>query len=247
MTNEDAFWQRQACGLSTDARFESLLAEVCETLKELREEGVEGFRCRPESLAAVKAWGRLPVAPQERLEDIRADIGACTRCGLSAGRSHIVFGEGNPHAELVFVGEGPGSDEDRSGRPFVGAAGQLLTRIIGAMGLSRERVYICNIVKCRPPGNRNPRPDEIETCLPFLHRQLRAIAPRFVCALGKVAAQTLLETERPISRLRGRLHRVGDWQVMPTFHPAYLLRNPERKRDVWQDMQLLMRELKPRD
>ncbi len=247
MTNPGGNSERGEGCAPADARFGSLLAEVCETLRELRSQGINGFQCRPESLAVVEAWGEHPGGGRrERLEDIRADLGQCTRCGLSAGRRHIVFGEGNPHADLVFVGEGPGGDEDRSGRPFVGAAGQLLTRIIGAMGLSRDKVYICNIVKCRPPGNRNPLPDEIASCLPFLHRQLRAIAPRFVCVLGKVAAQTLLETEAPISRVRGRLHHVGDWNVLPTFHPAYLLRNPERKRDVWQDMQLLMREMKRR-
>jgi uracil-DNA glycosylase family 4 len=154
-----------------------------------------------------------------------------------------VFGEGNPNAQLVFVGEGPGFDEDQSGRPFVGAAGGLLTKIIVAMHLTREMVYIGNVVKCRPPGNRNPAPGEIHQCLPFLKRQLAAIRPRVICALGKVAAQTLLETDTPISRLRGQFHEAMGIAVMPTFHPAYLLRNPEKKRDVWSDVQQIMKML----
>lgn len=225
---------------------QALIAQVRETMRELRAQGVTGFACRPESLSRLAAWGRAPVPRRESLDDIRADLGECTRCRLSAGRRHIVFGEGDPDADLVFVGEGPGLEEDRSGRPFVGPAGQLLTRIIEAMGLKRGGVYICNIIKCRPPGNRNPQSDEIRSCLPYLRRQLRAIGPRFVCALGKFAAQTLLETETPISRLRGRLHPMGEMKVLPTFHPAYLLRNPEKKRQVWHDVQLLMREMKRR-
>ena len=152
-----------------------------------------------------------------------------------------MFGVGNPDAQLVFVGEGPGRDEDRQGEPFVGAAGELLTRIIQAIKLTREQVYIANIVKCRPPENRNPEPGEIETCLPFLERQLKAINPRFIVALGKVAAQTLLGSEAPISRLRGRFHDYGGIRLLPTYHPAYLLRNPGAKRAVWEDMQMLMK------
>ncbi len=226
------------------ALFNALLREIYATFRELRSDGVEGFQCRPEVAAMLDTWGKPLGSPRETLEDIRADLGECTRCRLSAGRTNIVFGEGNPESDLVFVGEGPGYDEDRSGRPFVGAAGQLLTRIIAAIGFKRDEVYICNIIKCRPPNNRNPQPDEIRSCLPFLKRQLQCIEPRFVCALGKFAAQTLLETDTPISRLRGRLHRLGEMRVLPTFHPAYLLRNPEKKRQVWQDMQLLMREMK---
>jgi DNA polymerase len=162
---------------------------------------------------------------------------------LCRQRHCIVFGAGNPKARLVFVGEGPGREEDRQGEPFVGAAGELLTRIIQAIKMTREEVYIGNIVKCRPPGNRNPLPEEIETCLPFLKRQLAVIQPDFIVALGKVAAQTLLETEVPISRLRGRFHLFEGIRLMPTYHPAYLLRNPAKKRDVWEDMKLLMKEL----
>ena len=182
-------------------------------------------------------------AMPETLETIRADLGDCTRCGLCRSRTNIVFGEGDPRARLVFVGEGPGFEEDRSGKPFVGPAGQLLTRIIAAMKLSREAVYIGNIVKCRPPENRNPAPDEIHRCLPFLKRQLAAIQPDVICALGSVAAKTLLATDVPVSRLRGRFHTAMGIPVMPTFHPAYLLRYPEKKREVWEDVQLIMQRL----
>ena len=178
------------------------------------------------------------------LTEIRADLGDCRRCKLHAGRTNIVFGVGNPAARVMFVGEGPGADEDEQGEPFVGRAGQLLTQIIKAMGLAREDVYIANVVKCRPPGNRNPEPDEIEQCEPFLMRQIDVIKPAIIVALGKFAAQTLLRTPEPISRLRGRFHRIGDIRVMPTFHPSYLLRNPAAKREVWDDMKVVMRELK---
>lgn len=198
-------------------------------------------RQEPEPPAAT-----VPVrqsAESETLEAIQADLGDCTRCPLSETRRNIVFGEGSPKARLMFVGEGPGYDEDRQGRPFVGAAGQLLTKIIQAMGLSREEVYIGNIIKCRPPKNRNPQPIEIETCYPFLQRQVEAIGPEVICALGKFAAQTLLATETPISRLRGRFHEYRGIPVMPTFHPAFLLRNEARKRDTWEDVQKIMAKL----
>ena len=178
-----------------------------------------------------------------RLRVIREQIGDCTRCKLHSGRTNLVFGVGNPEARLMFVGEGPGADEDEQGEPFVGRAGQLLTQIIKAMGFAREEVYIANVVKCRPPGNRNPEPDEIAQCVPFLHAQIAAIRPSVIVALGKFAAQTLLQTETPISRLRGHFHRVGDADVMPTFHPSYLLRNPAAKREVWEDMKMVMKKL----
>ncbi len=177
------------------------------------------------------------------LEALRSAIGACTRCALHAGRTHLVFGEGDPNARLVFVGEGPGRDEDLAGRPFVGAAGQLLDRIIAAMGFSRETVYICNIVKCRPPGNRTPETTERRICGPFVRRQLAVIRPDVVVALGSTAAAYLLDTERPISRLRGRFLLKDNLRIMPTFHPAFLLRNPGAKREVWHDMQQVMAAL----
>jgi DNA polymerase len=178
------------------------------------------------------------------LEDLRADLGDCQRCKLAAGRTNLVFGIGNPHARVVFVGEGPGADEDRLGEPFVGRAGQLLTEIITkGMRLRRDDVYICNVIKCRPPGNRNPEPDEVESCEPFLVRQLALIAPEVIVALGKFAAQTLLRSKTPITQLRGRWFDYHGTMLMPTFHPAYLLRNPGDKRLVWEDIQKVMRVL----
>jgi uracil-DNA glycosylase len=172
-----------------------------------------------------------------RLELIRLDIGDCTRCKLHRlGRRQIVFGVGNPSAELMFVGEAPGGDEDVQGIPFVGRAGQLLTKIIEAIELKREDVYIANVIKCRPPENRNPEPDEVEQCEPFLFRQIDAIRPRVIVALGTFAAKTLLKTQDPISRLRGRVFDYRGAKLIPTFHPAFLLRSPDRKRDVWEDM-----------
>jgi len=181
------------------------------------------------------------------LDDIRAELGDCQRCALHATRRNLVFGEGSPQAELVFVGEAPGADEDQQGRPFVGRAGQLLTKIIEAMGLKREQVYICNILKCRPPGNRNPLAEEILACEPFLIRQLEAIGPQVICALGTFAARTLLKTEAPITVLRGRFHDYHGIPLMPTYHPAYLLRNPSAKKQVWEDVQQIMTRLKTGD
>jgi DNA polymerase len=192
---------------------------------------------------AMAGASPLIETPGSRLRVIRAEIGECTRCKLHTGRTNLVFGVGSAEARLMFVGEGPGADEDEQGEPFVGRAGQLLTQIIKAMGLSREDVYIANVVKCRPPGNRNPEPDEIERCTPFLHAQIAAIRPAVLVALGKFAAQTLLNTETPISRLRGQFHQMGDVAVMPTFHPSYLLRNPGAKREVWEDMKMVMKRL----
>ncbi len=181
--------------------------------------------------------GEVPTV--ESLEAICKDLGDCRRCKLHKSRKHIVFGDGNPEARLVFVGEGPGHEEDVQGLPFVGRAGQLLTKIINAIDLRREDVYICNIIKCRPPGNRNPDRDEIASCLPFLQRQLKSIRPQYICALGTFAAQTLLQTKTPISKLRGTFHPYQGIQLMPTYHPAFLLRNPNKKRDVWEDVQKL--------
>jgi uracil-DNA glycosylase family 4 len=171
------------------------------------------------------------------LQALRAHIGDCTRCLLhTQGRKQVVFGTGNPAAALMFVGEAPGADEDLQGEPFVGRAGQLLTKIIEAIGLARSDVYIANVIKCRPPGNRNPAPEEVSTCQPFLFRQIDIIQPRVIVALGTFAAHTLLGTDAPISRLRGRVHEFRGSKLVPTFHPAFLLRSPDRKRDVWDDM-----------
>jgi uracil-DNA glycosylase family 4 len=174
---------------------------------------------------------------------VKEELGACTRCKLAPSRKQIVFGVGNPDADLVFVGEAPGADEDEQGEPFVGAAGQLLTRMIAAMGFDRGHVYICNVIKCRPPRNRNPEPDEVASCEPFLKKQLGAIRPRLIVALGKFAAQALCRENTPISRLRGNFHSYEGIPVMPTYHPAFLLRTPEAKRQVWQDLQAVLAAL----
>jgi len=189
------------------------------------------------------ATGEAGGGPLTSLEAVREALGECERCALARTRKRLVFGEGRADTGLVFVGEAPGAEEDLQGRPFVGRAGQLLTKIITAMGLQRERVYICNILKCRPPGNRNPRPEEIAACEPFLIRQLQTLRPRVICALGSFAAQTLLKTETPISVLRGRFHLYQGIPLMPTYHPAYLLRNPGAKKQVWEDVQLIMKRL----
>ena len=174
---------------------------------------------------------------------IRDELGECSRCKLAPGRTTLVFGVGNPRAELMFVGEGPGADEDAQGEPFVGKAGQLLTRMIEAMGFRRDEVYIANVVKCRPPGNRDPEPDEIAACEPFLRQQIAAVHPKVVVALGRFAVQTLLRDPTPITKQRGRWREYGGVKLMPTFHPAYLLRNPPEKKKAWEDLQLVMKEL----
>ncbi|HZJ52976.1 MAG TPA: uracil-DNA glycosylase [Myxococcaceae bacterium] len=177
---------------------------------------------------------------EPRLDEVRRALGDCRRCKLCSGRKNLVFGVGNPRARLVFVGEGPGAEEDNQGIPFVGAAGQLLTKMIAAMGYTRDEVYICNVVKCRPPGNRNPEPDEIAACQPFLEAQLSAIRPSVIVTLGKFAAQTLLRTDTPITRLRGQWREYVGVPLMPTFHPAYLLRTPAEKKAAWTDLQEVM-------
>ena len=193
---------------------------------------------KPETPAALErepeAVGPRPGA--EGLKVVRADLGDCQRCKLAPSRTKLVFGVGNPNADLLFVGEAPGADEDAQGEPFVGKAGQLLTKMIEAMGYRREDVYICNVLKCRPPGNRNPEPDEVAACEPFLKRQLGAIRPRMIVALGKFAVQCLLRDDSPISRLRGNFRTYEGIQLMPTFHPAYLLRDPSKKKLAWQDL-----------
>ena len=203
----------------------------------------------PAPAKAVAESGDLFVSAGVRradtVETLRAEIGDCRRCKLWPGRTHLVFGVGNPRAKLMFVGEGPGRDEDLQGEPFVGRAGQLLTEIITkGMKLRREDVYIANVIKCRPPENRNPEPDEIAACQPFLGRQIEIIGPKVLVALGSVAAQTLLGLRVPISRLRGQLFDYRGTKLIPTFHPAYLLRNPSSKREVWEDMKLVKSLLK---
>jgi uracil-DNA glycosylase family 4 len=180
---------------------------------------------------------RVYASAADALVGIREDLGDCTRCKLHGlGRRQIVFGVGNPDADLMFVGEAPGADEDVKGEPFVGRAGQLLTKMIEAIDLRRQDVYIANLIKCRPPGNRNPEPDEVEQCEPFLLRQIDSIKPKIIVALGKVSSQALLRTTEPIARLRGREYAYHDAILMPTYHPSYLLRTPSAKRDVWADL-----------
>ena len=193
---------------------------------------------------AQKYGGVAALKNESDLSTLCADMAECRLCRLGTTRKNLVFGDGNVRSKIVFVGEAPGADEDEQGLPFVGRAGQLLTKIIEAMGLSRKDVYICNILKCRPPQNRNPLPDEIAACEPFLKQQLKSISPRVICALGTFAAQTLLKTEVPISVLRGRFHFYEGIKLMPTYHPAYLLRNPSAKKLVWEDVQVIMKELK---
>ena len=224
-----------------------LLVGLRHHLEEEKSLGLEGwprsspvnsmpFPMKKESSSAVQP------ARSSTLEAVREELGDCRRCKLHPTRTNIVFGTGNPKAKLAFVGEGPGRDEDLQGKPFVGLAGQLLTKIIQAIQLTREEVYITNIIKCRPPGNRNPEPDEINACEPFLIKQLEVIRPKLICALGTFAAQTLLKTEERISLLRGRFHQYQGIPLMPTYHPAYLLRNPNFKRDVWEDMKKIKKE-----
>jgi len=230
-----------------------LRAALADHLRLFAQLGVDGlsrdaaWRVRPGDQEAANpasgpvedqhAAGAEPAVTNGSLELIREDLGDCTRCKLHRlGRRQIVYGVGSPTAQLMFIGEAPGHDEDLQGIPFVGRAGQLLTKIIEAIDLRREDVYIANVIKCRPPENRNPETDEVASCEPFLFRQVQVIRPRVIVALGTFAAQALLRSNEPISKLRGKVFHYGEARLVPTFHPAYLLRSPERKRDVWDDM-----------
>ncbi len=198
-------------------------------------------------VAALDAGVGAPGLPVPRgapgLQVIRDNLGDCRRCKLNTARTHLVFGVGNPQADICFVGEGPGADEDMQGEPFVGKAGQLLTQMIKAMGLRREDVYICNVVKCRPPNNREPEPDEVAACSPFLVRQILAVNPKVVVALGKTAAHTLLDSKVPITKLRGTWGKFHGIPLMPTFHPSYLLRDASQKRFAWEDLKAVLHQL----
>jgi uracil-DNA glycosylase family 4 len=212
-----------------------------------RDLGITSFYRRD---VAPSATDLKPNAPFAILDDkpaslaaIRADIGDCTRCRLHSGRKNLVFGVGNPNADIMFVGEGPGADEDEQGEPFVGRAGQLLNNMIAAMGLKREDVYIANVVKCRPPGNRTPERDECDTCGPFLMRQIATIQPKIVVALGATAAKYLLGVNDAMTNLRGRIYDFKDTQLAVTYHPAYLLRDPRQKAEAWKDLQMVMKHL----
>jgi DNA polymerase len=230
--SRDASWRtRAATAVAGDAPSAASVAIAGED--EVVEPEVAG-----ESLMRNRA---ATTDPDAALAALREEIGDCTRCPLHAqGRRQVVFGVGNARADLMFVGEAPGADEDRQGEPFVGPAGQLLTKIIEAIGLRREDVYIANVIKCRPPGNRNPEPIEVATCEPFLREQIAIIQPKVIVALGTFAAHLLLASDAPISRLRGHVHQIGGGiRLVPTFHPAFLLRSPERKRDTWEDMKIV--------
>ena len=249
----------------------TIAATLADYVAQLREEGMDGLPPSERSPAAARvapvaersaapapaptARITAPVAREmfskypglektESLESLREFIGDCRRCKLWGLRKNLVFGVGNPNAELMFIGEGPGAEEDARGEPFVGRAGQLLTDIIErGMGMTRAEVYICNVIKCRPPDNRNPEPDEVAACEPFMMRQIALVKPRVIVGLGTFAVQAVLKVKTPISRLRGNWHDLSGVRMMPTFHPAYLLRNPAEKRLVWQDVQQVLKEL----
>ena len=217
---------------------DDLLRQVRQHLETERSFGIAEIPAGPRPAADETSLDNA-----SELKKLEEEFKHCLLCALSQTRTQVVFGSGNPRARLMFVGEAPGYDEDRQGLPFVGAAGQLLTKIIQAMKLKREDVYIANCLKCRPPNNRSPLPTEILTCNPILARQIAIIRPKVICALGKFAAHTLLATEEPISRLRGRFFEMNGVKILPTFHPAYLLRNPDDKKLVWEDMKKIMKEL----
>jgi len=222
----------------------ALVRQTREFLEAQQQLGLDFVRGAPQAPAREQPQSEreLLLSGSLSLDEIRQVLGECTRCKLHAHRTQIVFGVGNPKADLVFVGEAPGADEDAQGEPFVGRAGQLLTRMIEAIGLKREQVYICNVLKSRPPNNRTPEPDEIAACEPFLIAQLKAIQPKLICALGAIAASNLLKTKVPLGKLRGTFHDYHGIPLLVTYHPAYLLRNPNEKKTAWQDLQQLQRE-----
>ncbi|RJP17496.1 MAG: uracil-DNA glycosylase [Candidatus Abyssobacteria bacterium SURF_5] len=235
-----------------DERASAELLEVIELAKRFLEQqktlGLQKIRLSRAALSELDNVASSDSAERQRdaaaaIAELASAVQTCTKCHLSRSRKNVVPGQGNPYAKLMFIGEAPGADEDEQGLPFVGKAGQLLTRIIAAINLKREDVYICNILKCRPPDNRTPSSDEIECCLPFVMEQVRVIHPKFICALGNVAAQTLLQTKAPMNRLRGKFHKFGEALLMPTYHPAALLRNADYKKPTWEDMQMIQREL----
>jgi uracil-DNA glycosylase len=251
--SRDPAWRARAEGTTMVTTEETTMVPTEVTTEVRTEVRTEGGTMVPAEVrpGAPTAEPGVGASPAELLAALKVEIGPlCVRCKLcELGRSQVVFGVGNPKARLMFVGEAPGEDEDRQGEPFVGRAGQLLTKIIEAISLSREQVYIANVIKCRPPGNRNPEPDEVAACEPFLFRQIAAVQPQVIVTLGKFATQCLLRTTDPITRLRGREFEYRGATLVPTFHPAYLLRNPPAKREVWEDMKkvraLLMADQRP--
>ncbi len=229
---------------------DQLINEIRDTLTSARSQfeylsdlGLESQKRDSPDAAEEQQNLETNAALQETLDTIRTDLGDCRRCGLAASRTELVYGVGNPNARLLLVGEAPGREEDARGEPFVGEAGRLLDKILLAMGMQREEVYICNVLKCRPPNNRDPQPEEVATCEAFLIRQVAAIRPQVIVGLGRFAVHCLLKTKAPISRLRGEWQNYQGIPMMPTYHPAYLLRNPDGKRDVWEDMKEVLRRL----
>jgi uracil-DNA glycosylase family 4 len=228
-------------------KVEEIIADLKSYLRYLRDMGIEVLPAS-EGHSDMAFNHSSPLRSKAlALDEVRRELGDCKRCKLHRTRRTIVFGEGNEMAKLMLIGEGPGFDEDLQGRPFVGKAGQLLTRILHSIHFQREDIYITNIIKCRPPQNRNPEPDEINSCNPFLMKQIHAIQPKIICALGTFSAQTLLKTGAKITALRGRFHDMAGIKIFPTYHPAYLLRNPERKREVWEDMKQISQWMKETD
>ncbi|MBW1987927.1 MAG: uracil-DNA glycosylase [Deltaproteobacteria bacterium] len=209
----------------------------------LAAEGFAGWNLSPEAARTLKNLGKRTASPMagESLEQVHKELAACHGCGLCRDRSTVVLGEGNPRADLVFVGEAPGKEEDEQGRPFVGTAGKLFDDILQkGMNLSREEVYVTNLVKCRPPENRDPTAEEINGCLPWLWREINAVSPRFICCLGLISSQAVLGSPKNLARLRGRVHEVSGYEVVCTYHPAYLHRTPSKKREAWEDIKLLL-------
>lgn len=245
------FYRRPVDPAQIEAMEVAEATAVSDEENEARPEAAADFSKEETAIPPRKSISAPPqiggvIAPDDRataLLQIIEEIGDCTRCALHKGRNTLVFGQGNPNARLMFVGEGPGADEDAQGLPFVGRAGQLLNNMIGAMGLTREETYICNVVKCRPPGNRTPEPDEANTCSPFLFRQIDVIRPQVIVALGATAATYLLGQRQPLAGLRGRVHAFRGSSLIVTYHPAYLLRDPRQKKEAWADLQIAMKEL----
>jgi uracil-DNA glycosylase family 4 len=226
------------------SRYEEILKAMARVTQQQQELGLGDMSVEPEALKYFKN-GNQPATEVDKGELLHAffeQIKDCTKCRLFEGRNKFVFGVGNPDADLMFIGEGPGRDEDLQGEPFVGRAGQLLDKILAAIGFDRHQVYIANIVKCRPPNNRDPQPDEMAMCLPYLLQQIQIIDPLFICCLGRIAAQTLLDTTTPLGKLRGRFHGFQGRKLLVTYHPAALLRFQQYKRDTWEDVQMLRRE-----
>lgn len=222
--------------------YSEILLSLKNSIAQLSHWGCRGFDCSDKTVETLNRWThrKKPSSAKDSLTAVRADLGECRRCDLHHSRTQMVFGQGDAKARIVFLGHGPGANEDQSGRPFAGEAGQLLDRIVGAMKLAREQVYLCDVVKCRRPDDRMPTPEEIRTCRVYWRRQLQVIQPEVICTLGECATRALLETDRPLSQLRGRFHDYGGTKVMPTFHPADLLKDPELKRAVWEDVKKIM-------